>query len=151
MDGGAWWAAVHGVTKSRTRLKRLSSSSSREDRVQNASIPGFASPQGWETFYTGFLEPACTSFVKTHYVYHFPAYRWLHVDSLKWAVQEHFILWQSANYKSWLLHAQQSAVIYYHSIVITLKQWLSFQGSSVVIQVERGFYQLFKSSLNSNT
>ena len=29
MDGGAWWAAVHGVTQSRTRLKRLSSSSSR--------------------------------------------------------------------------------------------------------------------------
>ena len=27
MDGGAWWAAVHGVTKSRTRLKRISSSS----------------------------------------------------------------------------------------------------------------------------
>jgi len=26
MDGGAWWAAVHGVTQSRTRLKRLSSS-----------------------------------------------------------------------------------------------------------------------------
>ena len=28
MDGGAWWAAVHGVAKSRTQLKRLSSSSS---------------------------------------------------------------------------------------------------------------------------
>ena len=28
MDRGAWWAAVHGVAKSRTRLKRLSSSSS---------------------------------------------------------------------------------------------------------------------------
>ena len=27
-DGGAWWAAVYGVAKSRTRLKRLSSSSS---------------------------------------------------------------------------------------------------------------------------
>jgi len=27
-DGGAWWAAVYGVTHSRTRLKRLSSSSS---------------------------------------------------------------------------------------------------------------------------
>ena len=27
-DGGAWWAAVHGVTQSRTRLKQLSSSSS---------------------------------------------------------------------------------------------------------------------------
>ena len=28
MDGGAWWAAVYGVTQSWTRLKRLSSSSS---------------------------------------------------------------------------------------------------------------------------
>ena len=28
MDGGAWWAAVCGVAQSRTRLKRLSSSSS---------------------------------------------------------------------------------------------------------------------------
>ena len=28
MDGGAWQAAVHGVARSRTRLKRLSSSSS---------------------------------------------------------------------------------------------------------------------------
>ena len=28
MDGGAWWAAVSGVAQSRTRLKRLTSSSS---------------------------------------------------------------------------------------------------------------------------
>ena len=28
MDGGAWWAAVRGVTQSWTRLKRFSSSSS---------------------------------------------------------------------------------------------------------------------------
>ena len=27
-DGGTWWAALHGVAQSRTRLKRLSSSSS---------------------------------------------------------------------------------------------------------------------------
>ena len=27
-DGGAWWAAVYGVTQSRTQLKRLSSSTS---------------------------------------------------------------------------------------------------------------------------
>ena len=27
-DGGAWWAAVYGVTQSRTRLTRLNSSSS---------------------------------------------------------------------------------------------------------------------------
>ena len=30
-DGGAWWAAVSGVTQSRTRLKRLSSSSSNRE------------------------------------------------------------------------------------------------------------------------
>ena len=29
-DGGAWWAAVSGVTQSRTRLKQLSSSSSKD-------------------------------------------------------------------------------------------------------------------------
>ena len=29
-DGGAWWAAVSGVTQSRTRLKRLSSSSGKD-------------------------------------------------------------------------------------------------------------------------
>ena len=28
MDGGAWWAAIYGAAQSRTRLKRLSSSSS---------------------------------------------------------------------------------------------------------------------------
>ena len=28
-DGGAWWAAIHGVAQSRTQLKRLSSSSSK--------------------------------------------------------------------------------------------------------------------------
>ena len=29
--GGAWWAAIYGVTQSRTRLKRLSSSSKQHD------------------------------------------------------------------------------------------------------------------------
>ena len=33
-DGGAWWAAIYGVAKSRTRLKWLSSSSS-----SNALVP----------------------------------------------------------------------------------------------------------------
>ena len=32
-DGGAWWAANYGVTQSRTRLKRLSSSSSSNDTL----------------------------------------------------------------------------------------------------------------------
>ena len=30
-DGGAWWAAIYGVAQRRTRLKRLSSSSSSYD------------------------------------------------------------------------------------------------------------------------
>ena len=29
-DGGAWWAAIYGVTLSQTQLKQLSSSSSRD-------------------------------------------------------------------------------------------------------------------------
>ena len=33
-DGGAWWAAVYGVAQSRTRLKRLSSSSSSSRNVK---------------------------------------------------------------------------------------------------------------------
>ena len=37
-DGGAWWAAVSGVAQGRTRLKRLSSSSSRS-KAQSWPIP----------------------------------------------------------------------------------------------------------------
>ena len=40
-DGGAWWAAIYGVAQSRTRLKRLSSSSKgrgRHSLVLNARI-----------------------------------------------------------------------------------------------------------------
>ena len=38
-DGGAWWAAVCGVTQSRTQLKRLSSSSSSREWVEKAMAP----------------------------------------------------------------------------------------------------------------
>ena len=38
-DGGAWWAAVYGVTQSRTRLKRLSSSS--RSLLNASSVPIF--------------------------------------------------------------------------------------------------------------
>ena len=31
-DGGAWWASVYGVTQGQTRLKQLSSSSSRGNK-----------------------------------------------------------------------------------------------------------------------
>ena len=39
-DWGAWWAAVYGVAQSRTRLKRLSSSSSREQEDGGAEGGG---------------------------------------------------------------------------------------------------------------
>ena len=44
-DGGAWWAAISGVTQRRTRLKRLSSSSRFDDPVLcvSACICMFAS------------------------------------------------------------------------------------------------------------
>ena len=39
MDGGAWWVAVYGVAQSRTRLKRLSSSSSKDaHRKSNGKV-----------------------------------------------------------------------------------------------------------------
>ena len=40
-DRGAWWAAIYGVAQSRTRLKRLSSSSSQW--VLPAHLPGTSS------------------------------------------------------------------------------------------------------------
>ena len=38
-DGGAWWAAVYGVAQSRTRLKRLSSSSSSSSMSIESVMP----------------------------------------------------------------------------------------------------------------
>ena len=38
MDRGAWWAAIYGVAQSRTRLKRLSSSSSSKSYCDSVSL-----------------------------------------------------------------------------------------------------------------
>ena len=40
-DGEAWWAAVYGVAQSRTRLKRLSSSSSRKAGKLKRAVPTY--------------------------------------------------------------------------------------------------------------
>ena len=37
-DGGAWWAAIYGVTQSRTQLKQLSSSSSKHTHTHIVHI-----------------------------------------------------------------------------------------------------------------
>ena len=55
MDGGAWWAAVHGVTKSRTRLSDftlpfhfhgLEEEMATHPSVLAWRIPGMAEPGG---------------------------------------------------------------------------------------------------------
>ena len=55
MDGGAWWAAVHGVTKSWTRLRdftftfhfhALEKEMASHSRVLARRIPGTAEPGG---------------------------------------------------------------------------------------------------------
>ena len=42
-DGGAWWAAVYGVAQSRTRLKRLSSSSTSCVAIASVQFRTFSS------------------------------------------------------------------------------------------------------------
>ena len=46
-QGGAWWAAVYGVTKSWTQLKRLSSSSSSSKCYCSVSLWGRLLLQSW--------------------------------------------------------------------------------------------------------
>ena len=46
MDGEAWWAAVHAVAQSRTRLKRLSSSSMIQLGVQRFPLLNVSSSKG---------------------------------------------------------------------------------------------------------
>ena len=50
-DGAAWWAAVHGVAQSRTRLKQLSSSSSTGDPDAAALVQSLSvSPLGFPSW-----------------------------------------------------------------------------------------------------
>ena len=59
-DGGAWWAAVYGVAQSRTRLKRLSSHSSKSrtqlkqpEGLQKVSGKFSSKEYAWISEYTG--------------------------------------------------------------------------------------------------
>ena len=50
-DGGAWWASVYGVTQSRTRLKRLSSSSmyiNNKQCIAQGTLLNVMWQPGWE-------------------------------------------------------------------------------------------------------
>ena len=49
-DGGAWWAAISGVTQSRTRLKWLSSSSSNGAPDENLNTETWMRFLGWQYY-----------------------------------------------------------------------------------------------------
>ena len=56
MDRGAWWAAVHGVAQSRTRLKRLSMHDALEKETATPTpvfLPGESQGRGawWAAVY----------------------------------------------------------------------------------------------------
>ena len=66
MDGGAWWAAVHGVTKSRTRLSDFTFTfhfpALEKEMVTHSSVPAWRIP--------GTGEPGGLSSVGSHRVGH---------------------------------------------------------------------------------
>ena len=71
-DGGAWWAAVYGVAQSRTRLKRLSSSSSSLSSHHNPSTKDL-SGRSWEklipsTTTTPSQIPSCFYFLEVTFI-----------------------------------------------------------------------------------
>ena len=62
MDGGAWWARVHGVTRSRTRLSNftftfhfhaLEKEMATHSSVLAWRIPGMGEPRGLPSMQTG--------------------------------------------------------------------------------------------------
>ena len=55
MDRGAWWAAVYGVAQSRTRLTRLSSSSSSSKSFNQRYAQDWAGLE--EVARAGYLHP----------------------------------------------------------------------------------------------
>ena len=76
MDGGAWWAAVHGVAKSRTRLSDLApAAAAREARCKTSecrSLPGrsrashhSAPPAGPRKSDAGWQPPPCVVIATT--------------------------------------------------------------------------------------
>ena len=57
-EGGAWWAAIYGVTQSRTWLRRLSSSSTYSEVLKSLSLLNSGLRPSW---FNHFRLPACLS------------------------------------------------------------------------------------------
>ena len=69
-DGGAWWAAVYGVAQSRTRLKRLSSSSSSVCMPLPQFIPPAPHPSPLVTVSLFSMSMSLYVFCKQVHLYH---------------------------------------------------------------------------------
>ena len=68
--GGAWWAAVYGVTQCRTRLKRLSSSSVYMSMLLSPFIPLLPSPTGSTSPFSTSVSPflPCKQVSQCHFL-----------------------------------------------------------------------------------
>ena len=87
-DGGAWWAAVYRVAQSRTRLKRLSSSSSSSARwcssYKSIRISFFRQRSKISTrlFNADYSAQHCWAFLVAQMIKNLPAMRETQVQSL---------------------------------------------------------------------
>ena len=96
-DGGALWAAVYGVTQSRTRLKRLSSSSSIKHWNCGICLLGSQQVSGALTNKSTALPGRCfqlahqsQTHTHTHTRIHFPA--WNHQEVYVFSLVPHDVL-----------------------------------------------------------
>ena len=81
-DGAAWWAAVYGITQSRTRLKWLSSSSSKR-RLTSILL------RRWDAFSKGwvfFMLSICKRLIKKSNGYRHSTHLMIH----QYAILSHF-------------------------------------------------------------
>ena len=102
MDRGGWWTTVHGVAKSQTRLKRLSSSSSSptlcdpmDSSPSASSVHGISQASILEWVATsssrGFSQPrnqTCISCIGRWILYHCTSWEAL-IQELKWMLRKH--------------------------------------------------------------
>ena len=55
MDGGAWWAAVHGVTESRTKLSDFSFTfhfhALEKETATHSSVLAWENPRDWRAWW----------------------------------------------------------------------------------------------------
>ena len=112
-DGGAWWAAVYGVTQSRTRLKRLSSSNSSSMLYILFSTLNFSTETVLQVIPSG-----VTIFIPHLELYSVSFYECNHslislilIDT--WIVFQSFAITNSAGVHNSLVHLSQCLVLVY--------------------------------------